>query len=116
MSTKMSKRDVLIAARALLAKRGNWTRGYFAVDSAGNEVLANSPKACKWCALGALGKVVDHGSHADFNGAQDACEALRQALDGEWPAQVNDSREKGNGLRAILAGYDRAIAACDDDS
>jgi hypothetical protein len=51
-------RDTLTRAAALLeSSNGAWTKGEYAHDHAGNTVRAKSPKACSWCAMGAIRKV-----------------------------------------------------------
>ena len=50
--------DVVKYARALLAKRGGWTKGCYARDSEGNAVHEARPEACSFCAKGAIYRAV----------------------------------------------------------
>lgn len=42
--------------KALILDESHWTQGTNAVDADGNCVHPSDPKACKWCARGALMK------------------------------------------------------------
>jgi hypothetical protein len=52
--TRMRARSVLLAVRDLFRDRGKWTFGALATDSIGEQTPVRSPRAVKWCALGAI--------------------------------------------------------------
>ena len=52
----MSVKQDLINAKALIADPKNWTQSMLARNEEGKCVSVYSPKACKFCALGALRK------------------------------------------------------------
>jgi hypothetical protein len=54
---KRKKRVIGALERAELVILQGWTRGAFARDKRGQEVLPRSPRAVQWCASGALGRV-----------------------------------------------------------
>jgi hypothetical protein len=106
----MTTLEVLRAARAKIADRKNWTRGYFARDTKGREVACSDAEACRFCALGALRAVggsglIDPLAHEEL---QRASKALGF---GSLVAIANDTpmTKGGAGHRGILAAYDRAI-------
>lgn len=95
--------EVLENARALIADPERWTRSALARDSAGGEVHERHPNACQWCALGALAKCSECAPLFS-----PAIHALHVAIPGRPSiADLNDR----DGHAAVLAMYDRAIAA-----
>jgi len=48
-------------AREIIADEKNWCKEYFAVDSKGEEIWGNDPKACSWCIGGALSRAFREG-------------------------------------------------------
>jgi hypothetical protein len=69
-------RDTLNRAAALLESSPDaWTQNEYAHDRAGNPVRAKSPKACSWCAMGAIRKVAFNESET-----QTALAKLQAAL------------------------------------
>jgi hypothetical protein len=44
-------KDVLVAARALIADPAHWTQGSYARDAAGHRVGENSAEATCWCTM-----------------------------------------------------------------
>lgn len=61
----MTNLEILIEARALIADKSHWTHEVFANTSNGIPVLPNSHRATKWCAIGALRKIV--GNYLDHS-------------------------------------------------
>ena len=52
--------DTLVRVRELLSDESRHSKHYFAVDAGGGAVKATSPRACKWCLVGAFDKVNGH--------------------------------------------------------
>jgi hypothetical protein len=50
----MTERELLIAARDLLADPSRWIKGEIAQNAAGDARNPDDPDACKWCMNGAL--------------------------------------------------------------
>jgi hypothetical protein len=103
--------DILRYARALLAKRGGWTKVFYARTAKSIGTDATADNACKFCALGAIMRAshdlgIDYGelSHKVY-----AVNALRQALPvrDQGVISFNDAQTT---VKPILAAYDRAIA------
>lgn len=51
-------KQALIKLRELLSKEENWTTGFFAKDIENQDCFISDPKACKFCLLGGIMKVV----------------------------------------------------------
>ena len=106
----MNTKEILIAARDLIADPARWTTARFARDEFGNELLdPSSPRAACWCARGAIQKI---GGRPDKPGtpAYGAAEYLYKAcvaLFGKTVFLVNDGP---NGHARILKAFDHAIA------
>jgi hypothetical protein len=100
----MTTAEVLQKARDLIADESRWTHGYYARDEQGFDVEPNEPSATCWCALGAVYHVLDTTEDEALDGPA-AIKALY--LDERVPVEINDV----DGHEAVLALYDRAIAA-----
>lgn len=95
---------ILRDARALLARRGCWTKRVSARDKNGNEVNPLSENAVCFCADGAMW----HVSGNRYGPTDAARKFMRQAIGGfRLIANWNDEAKS---KRTILAGFDRAIA------
>ncbi len=106
----MNALDILINARCLLSDPEKWTKEVAARNAEGEEVHAWDGDAVCWCALGALGKVVNgristktyHESHV----------ALRRAIPNKgfnghiFVGPYNDTSEHAD----VLTLFDKAIA------
>lgn len=57
----MTDLETLIAARAVIERPENWCQGYAAMTSGGRPAFADNPKAVRFCALGAIGRVLGRG-------------------------------------------------------
>lgn len=105
-------RTVLTDARALLAE-GKWTRGAMARNADGSMVEPEDPKACRFCALGAI----RHAGGRRFGFAWPLTAtnaALIPALPREAIGSVicfNDA--PGRQLDEVVAVFDRALAGLD---
>ncbi len=76
MTKKMTQQQILIAARALLAKRGGWGRHQLATNREGRGVPPGNQDAVTFCALGSL----KHYGMAVI----DADALLWQCVPGRW--------------------------------
>lgn len=94
----MSPREVLIMARALIAKPEHWTKRSYARGLSGESVDAGSRNAVCWCSVGAIDRIslVDGGR---------ALDALSTAMGGGGITSFNDSSDHAT----VLAAFDRAI-------
>ncbi len=98
----MTTKEVLVAARKLIEKEENWTTEHYARNADGVVVFATAPDACKFCALGAVMHV--SRSTGPTQGAAQLSEVCAEPVH-----HINDKQ----GHAAVLALYDRAIAACE---
>lgn len=98
-------KERIIAARALISKRENWTTGALARTIDGHSCHENFPLAHCYCGTGALSKCGITVPSVLFSelGAFDK-DPSRQSI-----PIVNDTE----GHEAVLALFDRAIIACD---
>jgi hypothetical protein len=105
--------DVLRQTRELLSSPSRWTKETFARDARGNEVSEVDPSACRWCLIGAIGRVSrDLGfEYLTFrNPTCDILDAFAPVDERDRPlllASINDT----GGRKAVLALLDRAIEA-----
>lgn len=53
----MSPHEILIQARALIENSERWTQLAFARNEEGAKCPVTSPRACKWCATGAVQRI-----------------------------------------------------------
>jgi hypothetical protein len=114
----MTTKTYLLAARAKIADKDNWTKHVLARDANGDDkpkghpladhihwggIDGRYPHACQWCAMGAVQAVtpVEH--------EQDAYSALniaaRHLYNGISIPEVNDNIDHA----AVLACFDQAI-------
>lgn len=100
--------DVLRAARAIIAEREHWTTGEMARNAEGNSCPWGSRDAVRFCALGAIRRVV-----RDPGDVIDACAVLHAAARALYPEKASFVTEVNDqlGHEAVLAMFDRAIAA-----
>lgn len=98
----MNTKEVLIAARALIAK--GWCRGTAAKDKANRPVPVGDPAACKFCSVGALWRVSPH----ELYGVFDTTTKLLSSLTPDQNiAGFNDSKRN---KRDVLRIFDKVIA------
>ena len=99
---------VLTRARELIENEDNWVQGPHAVDLDGDPVDAEDPKACAWCAFGAL-EAVDEATGVSYLNALELLrkEALRRGYPYIW--HLNDDYETDH--EDVLAAFDAAIEA-----
>lgn len=97
----MTPREILIAARALIAEPEHWTQRAAARNRLGMPVGALEPSACCWCAAGALfrvaGRFNDRGYYA---GMKALC-----PVTGPGVVVLNDMSTHAD----VLAMFDKAI-------
>lgn len=62
-SRRSEVRTVLERVRTLVANKDTWHQGELAADRYGGRVDVGSPLACKFCAMGAIRKVVHFEMH-----------------------------------------------------
>jgi hypothetical protein len=106
MTTEKTTRDVLVEARALIAK--GHAKGVSARRLDGYAVSSRSDDACAWCALAAL-SVVTNGPYWP------AAESLSRVVYGHSNGNIplwNDAPERTQA--EVLEAFDRAIAAQGD--
>lgn len=102
--------QVLTQTRYLLTQ--GWRKNYYASTHWGTYVNSSSPKARKWCALGALSRVVaasEKSRHAEVIAYKRALGALRLHLPEtcRTVTQFNDRPETKK--QDVLGLFDRAI-------
>lgn len=85
--------QVLLDAAAIVRK--GWTQGELAVDANGEFVWATHPKACKWCALGAMTlAVANQNKFVSRKLLKDAVAALSSAVGTRQLSYWNDAPER----------------------
>jgi hypothetical protein len=105
----VTPRDVLVAARALIARPEAWTKGAFARAADGTRLYVGERRRRRSrCAAGAY---LAAGGETDDAGYM----ALCAAMGGVWA--VSDFNDAETTTHAdVLAAFDRAIAAADGAS
>lgn len=125
MTATHSPKQILTAARNLIADPAHWTRETVARDKRGRPTEPYNPNACQFCALGALTAVFYQAdplacTAAEVNELDRAHEQAKRALRiaGEAGFGVNSftiSRVNDQlGHEATLKMFDAAIAALPD--
>lgn len=111
-SNKETALRALKEARALLGEGGHrWTRGTYARNAEGEEVVFDSPNATCWCALGALLHVAPAVSpSSQWLGYWGARDVLDEECVVSTPYPSVPSLNDKQGYKAVLELYDRAIA------
>ena len=105
--SKPLKIQIVELARALIADEQHWCSHRLALDKNGDAVGPMSPRAVRWCALGAVVAAAYQLTH-DFNTAHKLGLEVLAPIGGPIPLMhINDSR----GHSAALALFDRVIAA-----
>ncbi len=102
----MTTKEVLIAARAKIAKPEQWIQGYYAKDADGKEADRFSTEATCYCVLGVL-----HASAAGSFRFRNAVDAIIDQIDcpiSTW----NDDPSRSHA--EVLAVFDRAIEAVEE--
>lgn len=100
----MTRNELLIQARALIADPARWCRKALARDPKGKVCPPDSPEAVSWCALGAMAKVAwEH----EFPLLHEVLAKCPNYLGLPWDqvAQLNDR----GGHDQVLALYDKKI-------
>lgn len=105
----MTTYEVIKQAREKIATPEQWCRGYYALDRFGFEQSTDSPAACRFCAVGAIGAVTNR--LRDSNLAITALNTVAQRLYPEFHpvsaiVQANDRR----GYEAVINIYDTYLA------
>lgn len=98
----------LKAARELISRPGNWTKGWYAKDIHDQSVYSKEAVAVKWCATGALTK-------ANGPGETTAHLILRQVIQARgYPTvpQYNDTHEHDE----VLSAFDEAIEIAEKEN
>ena len=99
----MTTKEVLVKARTLVEK--GWTQGAFAKDDYGYIVKSTDPKACSWCATGAIQAVLPKNvPFSDYTALLTVPNGIVLFND-----NLNTTKED------VLKVFDKAIARCDDD-
>lgn len=120
MSAPGTAREVLVAAREFLADERHWARGAYAIGKSGR-AIKDVQKAEKCCAIGAIARVagvkpvdVEKGVNAG-NAAMWRLTKLVGQPGNFLPACVHVTKFNDSATHpALIAAFDRAIAACDD--
>lgn len=100
--------EILTKARELISDESRWTKNDYAADNVGYVVEFSDPRACAFCALGAILRVVEAKDDNDPT-AREADRLLVRAIGGTVPYDVavfNDTHSHGE----VLDLFDRAIA------
>ncbi len=108
----MNTKEILIAARELIADKSRWTQGTLARNVEGNpEHCVQGKTAVCFCAAGAVMHCATGEDEEEWIGAWSALDAAAFSLyGGRDVAGVNDKL----GHEAVLKVYDHAISNCED--
>lgn len=107
--TMQHRRDATLAAalldrtRARIQDPGRWTASSYALDAEHEPVHELSPRAVRWCVLGALNAVSE--------GLLAARELAEKELAAGAGATPNQMREKATRVRAVLKFNDQSTHA-----
>ena len=102
----MNTLEILKAARALIEDPERWCQGVEAVNAAGDPVAAVTEGACRWCAVGALGRTAPQGGLGLLDAFRGHLRALGYSGDCfNDLVLLNDNV----GHDAVLAAFDAAI-------
>lgn len=93
-------KEILVAARAIIADEENWTQGAYAKDKDGTSIGANYSSAVCFCSIGAIYKI----TISPF----DAMKVLRNHME-DSIIKFNDEHTH----KEVLAAWDEAIASLD---
>ena len=105
--SKPLKIQIVELARALIADEQHWCLHHLALDKNGIVVGPMSPRAVRWCALGAAIAAAYQLTH-DFDTAHKLGHEALAPIGGPIPVMhINDTR----GHSAALALFDEVIAA-----
>lgn len=74
----------------LLADPARWCKGHLAVDANGRTVEPTSPRACRWCLLGALEACYAAAPSVPYRALRDAVREVCE-VSGGYPAWFNDA-------------------------
>jgi hypothetical protein len=100
----MKPSSVLVQARAIIADPNKWTTQAFARDKGGYSTSAHSENACRFCAVGAVKKVLGDNRDSEGGLLYKVWNLLDEAS-GSTIAYTNDNK----GHAEVLAAYDKAI-------
>lgn len=126
----MTVKEVLVAARELIADPEHWFQGDLARDEDGQYCEPNSPRASKRCALGAISAAVNFPNYpiADGPEAQEAVRLLGRLVYDRYRLNLLGGADTDDDLQAavfslndrvwgghakVLEAFDEAIASCD---
>ena len=106
----MTAKQILQEGRTLIEK--GWTQEKFARDADGDAVLAKSPRACAWCAEGAL-----YAVEKNFLAVGEAISLLDDlAKDQEYDSACDFNDHPDTTREDVLDLYNKAIKRCEDDN
>jgi hypothetical protein len=105
-----SDKEILVEARNLIADPSKWIRGNLALDAEGKRLSDGfDPNACKWCALGAVDKVVGdlagEGYYRRFRNVQQKLNYIAVGLGYSYAADLNDESDHDT----VIKMFDIAI-------
>jgi hypothetical protein len=115
----MNKKEILTAARALIADRDSWCQGALAQDNLGIEVRPESEEAVCWCAIGAFERICfrERDSSPSYELAWASKDLFGESIPDlndnghDWIADsLSEDEWRDECHKAVLAVYDKAIA------
>lgn len=103
--------ELLLAAKALIADKKNWTQGASARNKHNNPCQTESMDAVCFCSLGALARVTPYGSRNAVKLQADAITYLYKALPTPSLASFNDHHTH----EEVMEVWDKAIYLAKQD-
>ena len=99
----MNAQEILIGARDLIAQRGRWGKGHYAVDKGGLSISTWDENAFKFCAVGAVSRMM---MDATLEERRLAMDTLASVVEGGDITNMND---KAKSKKVVIAAFNRAI-------
>lgn len=107
---KLSVGEALVAAKELIKTPDKWCQGFYAYNSLGTQVYPMDDAACRFCTVGAMGRVL-----GCTKPTMEYLEPLYVGLNGpSGLAEFNDLRTTSHA--DIMSLFDRAIESCHEEN
>ncbi len=104
----MTPREILIAARALIAQPENWTKGAFALTSTGSLGRPGHEESTCFCVAGAILHTQPSTS------VRQILKLIEKVLPGEFESVPDFNDDPHTTHADVLAAFDRAIESLDE--
>jgi hypothetical protein len=103
--------EILEKARELISDESRWTQEYYAIAADGGLVYPTSPRACRFCAVGAVAYVLGIGDGEEAEKSEPV--SYLDEVAAEYGNIIGLNDEAGH--QAVIAAFDKAISAARKD-